>query len=752
MKIAVFHNLPAGGAKRTLFEELKYLSRNHKIYLFLLSSTSDRVFPVEPLAEKVYRFNFDSSFSSFGGRLAADFRVFFKLPRVERQMAEFINKGGFDLALVHQDELTQAPYLLRYLKIPTVYFCQDYLRQVYEPALHSIEVKNPLKRSYENLIRCYRKRVDFKNITAAKNVLANSAFTAASLEKFYGLKAEVCHLGVDETVFKPIGRKKGDFLLFIGGKSIAKGFDLARQLEKEISKWGLKIKYLYFGENEIADDFSMAREYSRALATLYPARNEPFGIAAIESMACETPVLAVNEGGFKETMVDGRTGFLLPPKKEAFAKKIKLLSENRDLVRKMGKFSRKYVVERFLWKSHCEKVEHKIYSVLADSRKILISGQDSGGLGGAESFSISLGEGLARRGWNVSYTAVTGSDFDRLLKQRGIKAENIPLRMDIVGNWRGFLKFFFFLPFILPGEVKILKKFASSGTGTVILPGFSDKIILTLPARILNLKVIWLEFGPLGPLAGRLFSLPIKVYRFFSGFADKIIVPSLNTRRLIKGFLKEKSKIKLIPLGITVLPMAEVKKYYSAAVILRKKLRLENKFVIGMVSRLEKGKGQALLLKAVAILKEKIPDLTVLIVGQGEVEDLKTLAKKLEIIDKVKFLGFWPDVYEIMAVFDIFVFPSTWKMEGFGLVVLEAANLSKPVVATDFGPIPEVLGKDGILVTPDKEKLAAAIYNLYNDSLLRKRVGQRLRRRLEKKFDLNFCLDSFEKEIKNLNK
>jgi len=142
-----------------------------------------------------------------------------------------------------------------------------------------------------------------------------------------------------------------------------------------------------------------------------------------------------------------RPGFLLPPKKKAFVEKIKLLSENRTLVRKMGRFSRNYAAGRFSWKNHCEKVEHKIYSVLTTSRKVLISGQDSGGLGGAESFSVGLGEGLARRGWSVSYTTVAGSDFDHLLKRRGIKADDIPLRMDIVGNWRGFFKVFFLFAF-----------------------------------------------------------------------------------------------------------------------------------------------------------------------------------------------------------------------------------------------------------------------------------------------------------------
>ncbi|MDI6887396.1 MAG: glycosyltransferase, partial [Candidatus Thermoplasmatota archaeon] len=62
------------------------------------------------------------------------------------------------------------------------------------------------------------------------------------------------------------------------------------------------------------------------------AEDEDFGMSAIEAMASGKAVLAVNEGGYRETVINNETGFLLPPRAEAFVNKIKALSE-KDLER-----------------------------------------------------------------------------------------------------------------------------------------------------------------------------------------------------------------------------------------------------------------------------------------------------------------------------------------------------------------------------------------------------------------------------------
>lgn len=63
----------------------------------------------------------------------------------------------------------------------------------------------------------------------------------------------------------------------------------------------------------LTDNNELSRYVAGAIATIFIARNEDFGMVALESMACGVPVIGVDEGGIRETVVDGQTGVLLSP-------------------------------------------------------------------------------------------------------------------------------------------------------------------------------------------------------------------------------------------------------------------------------------------------------------------------------------------------------------------------------------------------------------------------------------------------------
>lgn len=84
-----------------------------------------------------------------------------------------------------------------------------------------------------------------------------------------------------------------------------------------------------------------------AMVVVYTPTKEHFGIVPLESMYCETPVLAVNSGGPLETISDGKTGFLCEPTGEAFGTKLQTLIANPQQAVSMGQAARKHVVARF---------------------------------------------------------------------------------------------------------------------------------------------------------------------------------------------------------------------------------------------------------------------------------------------------------------------------------------------------------------------------------------------------------------------
>jgi glycosyltransferase involved in cell wall biosynthesis len=139
--------------------------------------------------------------------------------------------------------------------------------------------------------------------------------------------------------------------------------------------------------------------------------------------------------------------------------------------------------------------------------------------------------------------------------------------------------------------------------------------------------------------------------------------------------------------------------------------------VAGVIARLEPEKGHPTLLDAWPAVLRGCPDAWLLVVGEGSRhEALVEQARELGIADRVVFTGRRDDVPAVTAALDVAVLPS--YREAQGLSILEAMALSRPVVASNVGGIPEVIedGVSGLLVPPhDPEALAAAICRLLCD-------------------------------------
>ena len=172
---------------------------------------------------------------------------------------------------------------------------------------------------------------------------------------------------------------------------------------------------------------------------------------------------------------------------------------------------------------------------------------------------------------------------------------------------------------------------------------------------------------------------------------------------------------------------------------LRAELQLEpDTLILGMVCRIVEQKGIAYALQAFQRIYSSFPRAQLVIAGDGDLaEQLETLAQELGISERVHWLGWRSDAAELIAAYDVVLFPSLW--EGFGLVLLEAMSRRVPVIASRVSAIPEVVvhGETGLLTEArDVVALAAAMRRLLEDRALRQYMGLLGASRLEEHFSI----------------
>lgn len=231
------------------------------------------------------------------------------------------------------------------------------------------------------------------------------------------------------------------------------------------------------------------------------------------------------------------------------------------------------------------------------------------------------------------------------------------------------------------------------------------------------------------------------IERFLSIFTYKVICCS----EAVKRFIMEKEGIpedKLIVLynGIpepTLLAPSDVNNF-------KKDLGIPQEVsVIGCVASLVQHKGHRYLLEAF----RKLDNTYLLLIGDGpQRRELERMAYDLGISNRVIFAGYKMDVSPYMQLMDMAVLPSL-EREGLGISIIEAMALSKPIVATNIGGIPEVVddGRTGLLVKPmDSGALSDAIKRLLISSELMHSMGLKGRDRYLRMFTLNHMLRRIE--------
>jgi glycosyltransferase involved in cell wall biosynthesis len=252
-----------------------------------------------------------------------------------------------------------------------LWYCHTPPREIYDTTMANVRKKSLKEKIlYHSLARVYTK-VEKDIVKKIEAIATNSENTRGRIRKALGQNASVINPGVDYKefsnkgderyflypsriseqkrqlyaieAFQKFAKKHKNYKLVIAGGLSKRYQDFEEYYEKLRA---MKVKNVIFKTNP--SDKELKNLYARCTAVLFTAINEDFGIIPLEGMASYKPIISVNEGGPKETIIDGKTGFLVNSQ-EQMADKMTLLSENPAIVEQMGKAGRRRVEQNYSW-------------------------------------------------------------------------------------------------------------------------------------------------------------------------------------------------------------------------------------------------------------------------------------------------------------------------------------------------------------------------------------------------------------------
>lgn len=332
------HNLPRGGARRVLVEHAARLPGE------LLEFCPSTALPIGDGA-RIISLHHRAPHVAPWQRPPLRYVDYIATLLSWRRIARLVSDAAPDVVLAHPCRYLTAPPLLRWLSVPSVYFCHEPRRVDYEP-----DVARTRRRAtsvpYWPLHESER-RGDRAAVARATKMVTNSAFTAARIAEAYGREATPLPLGVPDQ-FVPLSHPADpEHVLSVGALTAAKGHDLVIKAAAHTDRtWPVVIVAPRESPDEAErllrlaaqssvtlrihtgiSDTELVSLYQRALATVYLARREPFGLVSIEAQACGSPVIVADEGGLPETVTDGVTGWRVRRDPLAAAARLDLLAD-----------------------------------------------------------------------------------------------------------------------------------------------------------------------------------------------------------------------------------------------------------------------------------------------------------------------------------------------------------------------------------------------------------------------------------------
>ena len=294
-------------------------------------------------------------------------------------------------------------------------------------------------------------------------------------------------------------------------------------------------------------------------------------------------------------------------------------------------------------------------------------------------------------------------------------------------------------------QVKLARYISRQGVDIVHSYSFYGNVFAVPPARLAGTPAIIASIRDLG-----LYLTPLQrlVQRYACRLADRVVVNAEAVKTWLVGEGYDESRIVVIRNGV------DLSRFSAPA----QPERVRREFglpagvpLVAVASRLSRMKGLEQFLEAAAIVGQRSHDVRFLIIGEpppfdlGFLDELKNLAARLGIGDRVIFTGLRSDVPTLLAGVDVAVMPSL--NEALSNALLESMAAGAAVVATRVGGTPEAMidGENGLLVPPDDvPALAGAVSRLLDAPELAARLGRAARQSIADRFSIERMVDTTE--------
>ena len=434
MKIALFHNLPTGGAKRALWEHARELhARGHVLDAYVMDTAAEDFLPLTPFCHRVEIVpapacaRRQARTGGWGGPVGAKLRsaldtnhqihLMDEWARTYRTLAARMDDDGYEAAYVHHCRFASSPALLQFLKTPSLYFCQDTLRHAHEWAIETTpgyddapgagwgrrKVRGQVFSLPAARVLAEQEKRDARSARAATRVLANSWYSREAIVRAYGISACVCYLGVDSDFFSPdpaIAREP-DVVLSVGSITLAKRHDFVIEAIATIPPSRRpRLRILGYDPQRARDgtpgpvaaalaqqaethdvrleishgsaDDVLRDAYRRAGVVAFAPHLEPFGFISLEAMACQTPIVGVSEGGLRETIQNEQTGLLTDRDPAAFGTALDRVLSDETFAARLGAAGQTAVLRDWTWARSADALERHLRAISAPAKPPMV--------------------------------------------------------------------------------------------------------------------------------------------------------------------------------------------------------------------------------------------------------------------------------------------------------------------------------------------------------------------------------------------